>query len=517
MSQVIVIPGLSTTTKRPGFFGELKAPAGSISAASIPLRLLLVGNKTSVGDMTADGAPVQILSEDEADSRAGAGSELATMAYGIGGGAGALQQQNTEVFLACVAEAASSPAFATATITISGTWTTGGTLSYRLSGWRFSVGVGGTDTVTNVAVAIVNAIMANSRVPFTATNSSGVVTVTTKNKSPRSNWHALFQDITQRPSGLTSTLAGGTAMTGGGVHFTAGAGNDSPTNLLATLASTQFDRIAIACGDSTLDATNLALWKAQVDSQAGAATGILQQIVTASNDTLTNAASITVTTLNDIRFELLHGLNEETHPMVLASTFAAARVLTEQRDPDSSYDGFVLHGCAPQTQAADIYTPAQMETALGEGVTPLFTNSSGELTVVRAITTHCRLGSNPDYRVLDTSETTVGDHILTQAELLWLTDFLPNNPRVRDNPAPEEPDPPDGVATPDLWDKATTQMLRKMERGDGYPLPIVENVDENMPASSFDPVAKRIMQALPYQTMPNQHSIGVSVRQINNV
>src|SRR5207344_2771238 len=128
----------------------------------------------------------------------------------------------------------------------------------------------------------------------------------------------------------------------------------------------------------------------------------------------------------------------------------ATRAVSETNDPDAYYDSQIapnsLPGVAPQTQNADRATAAQQETALGEGVTPLLTMADGTVRICRSITTHCLNGSTPDYRVLDTSGCSVPDFVLKDLELLWETDFLPSNPRVQDDPAPEVPTPPSGVA-----------------------------------------------------------------------
>lgn len=516
MTTSIVIPGLSSTTKRPAFYAETRYAAGAISAGSIPLTLLLVGNKTSAGSMTADGTPQLITSVDDVDTLAGPGSEIGTLAYGIDGHGGALATAGVAIWIAAITEASSAPSAATATVTIAGSWSTSGTLKYRVSGAPISVGVGPVDTVAIVAQAIVDAINGNPRLPFTAARSGGVVTITTKNQSLRQNWHSLFQDVTNGPSGLTSTLTGGSSMTGGGKHFTGGAGSDSPTALLAAIAATQYDRIALACGDATLDGTNIALWKAQMSTQAGPTVGILGHAIVASSDTLTNAASLTVTTLNDARWNLLHLLNSETHPTSLAGAFAAIRCSAEQEDPDAAFDDVIIPGAAPQSAAADRPSSTVIETALGEGVTELYTGDDGTVRVSRAIVTRCRTGSTPDYRVLDTGDAIVPDFVRGALKLLWLTDIKPNNPRVDANPPAELKEPLAGVLTPSIWNGAVMKLLKEFERGEGVPsgLPILTGVDANPAISQYDTIAKRIMSIVPTVPRANNHSVGVSVRQL---
>jgi len=527
---IIIIPGLSNATKRPGFFGQVVNPAGQQSLSSQQLVVLLAGNKTSAGSMTVEGQPQQIFSADDADSLAGPGSELACMAYGIGGtGAaggvvgGALAAQGVQIFLGSIAEAAGVAA--TATITIAGSWTTGGTLIYRLSGIPVTVNTLPGDTATNVAANIVLAVNGNSRLPFTAANAAGVVTVTCKNVGVRGNWHSIFQVVTQMASGMTSTLAGGTSLTGGGKHFTGGTGSDSPSNLLATIVAQQFDRIAAACGDNTLDTTNLPTWRTQMNTQASPGTGILQQLIAASNDTFGNAQSLAKTTLNDIRFQLLWGLNVETHPYVIASTFAATRAVAETIDPDSYYDSIVysntLPGVAPQSQGADRASASQVETALASGVTPLLTMADGTVRISRSITTHCMNGTNTDFRVLDTSGTTVTDYVLQAASLLWSGSFLPGNPRVQDNPASQLPAPKQGVAYPQLWNAALYNLLQQLAAGTGLTtgLPILDanTVAANPPVSQFaGGPTPHIMSAAEIVPAFNQHQLGQQIRNVTS-
>lgn len=530
MGQLIVIPGLTNATKRPGFFGQVVNPAGRSTASANQLILLLVGNKTSAGSMTADGQPQQIFSADDADALAGTGSELACMAYGIGGTgalggpvAGALGVPDVQIYLGCMAEAGGGTA-STATITITGSWTAGGTLTYRLSGVPITVNTTAGDNPTTVGDAIVLAVNGNARLPFTAANITGAVTLMTKQVGVRTKWHSIYQDTRQMATGMVSTLTGGAAMTGGGRHFTGGTGSDSPTNLLAVIIAQQYDRIVMACGDNTLDSTQSVLWKTQLNAQAAPGVGILQQLILASNDTLGNAAAIAIA-LNDTRFQMLWGLNVETHPSVIAATFGSTRAAAETNDPCAYYDSAVapdsLPGVAPQTQGADRANATMQETALGEGVTPLLTFPDGSVRICRSIVAHCRNGANADYRVLDTSGTTVPDFVLKSIELLWETDFLPNNPRVQDNPAAETKTPTSGIAYPDLWNAAVFGLLQDLAGGKGLPtgLPILDANETiaHPPITQFiGGSSAHLMSAADIVPAANQHQIGQSVRNVTS-
>ena len=521
MGTLIIIPGLSSSTKRPGFYGETKYGNGPLAIGSIPLNLLLVGNKTSAGSMTADGSPVQVFGSSEVDALAGAGSELAAMAYGEDRRSGAMSVPGINVWLGCVAENGSGT-YASATITFSNaTASSTGTIYYSVLGVKVPLTVAIGDTGAQAATALAALINSKGLQVTAAAGGTGgrVVTLTARNVGPRANWFTLLQDTSSGPGTITSTLAGGTALTGGGVHFTGGAGADDPTNLIAAIASQQFDVIALACGDATTDAISFALWKAAVNAAAGATVGILEHVVTASTDTLTNAASVTKTTLNDARFFLVRLLNGETPASVMAATLAANIVAIQQGDPGAGtqYAGLVLQGVAPQTQAADKSTNGVVETALGEGVTELVTNPDGTVAVTRLITTRCLNGATPDYRTFDACDSFVPDYCRAVAKLGWISEFQPDAPRVAPDVPVELKQPPSGVATPKAWADWLTAKAYQFERGENLPgPPILINVANNLPTAQWNAAGRFIVSAWPVEVAPPNLIVGCSVRQVSS-
>jgi phage tail sheath gpL-like len=520
MSTTIIIPGLSSSTKRPAFYGQTLYTTGPLATGSIPWNLLLVGNKTSAGSMTADGSPVQVFGTSEVDTYAGAGSELAQLAYGPDGSGGALAVQGLNVWLGCMTEATGgTAAYATAALT-GGTEVTGGTINYRVCGVLVPVAVPVGATDAEAATALAAGINAHPSLPVTAaTGGDGnkTVTVTAKNKGPRGNTFTLCQDTVSGPATITSTLAGATvALTNGGVHFKLGAGNDSATALIAAIASQQFDVIAIASGDTTLDAVNLALWKTALNNAAAATPGYLQHLVFAETDTLSNTAGLSTTTVNHARFHNIHMLEGETPASTIAGVVAGEICSLQHSDPGAGaqYAGMVLPGVVPQTALTARPTPAVVETALGEGVTELTTEADGTVRISRLITTYCRSGTTPDYRTLDIADAFVPDYCRTSAALLWTSDFQPNAPRVAPSVPAELKQPPAGVTTPAAWQDALTLMARQFERGEGLPYPILTDVDNNLPTAQWDSAGKFIVSAWPTKVMPGNYICGLSVRQV---
>jgi phage tail sheath gpL-like len=502
---VILIAGFSALDKVPGAYGENLWGQGPRSAGSIPLTVLLVGLKGSGGNAVLDTEVIDVTDSGTVETAFEQDSELGLMCLD------ALLVPGISIKAVAVTPAG-SPTAATGTITIAGTPTATGTWEYKIAGTTLTGTITTVDTPTTIASAIRDAINGSSTpLPVSASSALGVVTLTARTPGVRGNQHIFRQSTKQLSPGITSVLAGGTALATGGVPLTGGAGVETYTNLLAAIRPSEYSRIALAAND----ATSLAAWETQLEAQAGALEGLQQQAITASNGTLSAATSLAQTTLNHVLFQHLHHPNSETHPSRLAAQMAAVRSQAEQSDPAAMFDGVALPNVAP-TQRADWQTHSGLVSALNNGVTPLLTGPDGETRVVRSITTKSLTGSTPDYSTLDTSEVTVGHFILKDLKLFWTFEFLPGNPRTAANPAEGERERPAGVATPKAWDAEVEGKLRDYEKGKiggGTIAPIIIDVDSNKPSSDYDETANRIMSAVPFKAAPGNHQIGISVRQ----
>lgn len=497
----ITIVGFSSSVKLPGFFGETVYNAGPVTAADIPLRLLLCGTKISAGSATPNQDVNQILSQTDADTLYGAGSELAVMCRG------ALQIPGVSIYGAPVPEAGGAVA-ASATITITGSWSTAGTYSFRVDGVGFSVVALSTDTISTFADTVAAAVNSVSACSCTAAKGSSpgfVVTLTRKSAGARGNQGILFQDISGVPSGMSVAIAGGTSITGGGVHFGSGTGVDDVTTLLASvIQAQQYDRIAFAQND----ATNAARWHTFLNNQAAPLIGFLQHGVCAVNSSFSSATSLAQTTLNAERVQILWQNNGETIPSFVAATFGAYRTLIEQDDPGAAYDGYILPGVIAQSQQADWPSTNTLIAALNSGVTPITTNRTGSSYIVRSITTHSQDSSgNPQYTTLDTSDAVVPDYVRTWLRVYWTTVFHPANPKVADDPPTPQRARPAGVATPTGWRRSATQQLKVLESN-----LILTDVDTHPVIAEYNTVARRIMSIVPVVPTANDHQVGVSIR-----
>jgi phage tail sheath gpL-like len=509
----VIIAGWSSTSKVPGVTAEVVYGAGPINASSIPLVCLLLGLQASTGTATGNQDVKLITNGDDAATFYGGQSEIANMAYkalGVSGvnlyGAGVIESSGSGV------------ASATATITI--TLSSGsnpiaqGTLQYWIGSRYVSVSFSTTDTVTTIAASIKNAINANSRWPFTATNASGVLTITVTQKGLRGNDYIVFQDVSKATgTNVVSTPTGGTAVTGGGLHFTAGS-NGATAEAIATVLNVLYPGTYDFIAAAQYDVTNAALFLAHSQQKAGPLEMRPTRFLFGFQDTLVAATTLAQTTLNDQRSAVVWCLNCESVPSEIAAVAAAVRCSVSQNDPGASFDGYVLPGIAPQRAKADLAQRSTQETALSAGVTPCITVGNA-VQIVRAVGTHSLTGATPDYRTLDWADDYVPDFIRKDLSLYWQTEYVISNPRLADDPAPEQRDRVAGVATPTRWNQVITGRLMNYEaRGPVGPLPIVVNVESHPPTSGYDSIAKRIVSLVPVEVFPSQHQVGLSIRQL---
>jgi phage tail sheath gpL-like len=496
----ITVTGLTPTNKAPGFYARVISPSGRSSSAAFLLTLLLVGLKTSGGSLTADTGVVEVFSEEEADTYAGAGSELACMVYD------ALQITGVRIKIATPTAAGGAVAGA-CTITFTGT-PAAGTFRWRAGGDSFEILTSASDTLTTIAAKVAAAQAAKSRNPITGTSSVGVATLTCKTAGARGNQHIVFIDTSGLPAGLNAALAGGTAVTGGGVPLTGGSGNEDVTNLTTTLTPGLYDILAVAQNE----VTNLGRWKTYLNAKAAATEMRLEALVFSTNGSYSAAVTISTNTTNCnfTRFNHLWMLNGETHPSRVAAVFGAIRSVTEQSDPSPRYMFTELTGVKPHSQSADVPINSVIDGALNNGVSPI-TTKDGVACVARGITTYCLNGAAPDDRALDINTQSMPDYALKALALIWNTDVAVNYVRVMDNPDLESAeDIPERTIYPNLWNDIMIRELKTWEKN-GW----VTEVDTHLPTTIFNDTADRLMFECPIFPSRGNYQAGGNIRQVS--
>lgn len=495
-TQIIIVNGFSPGNKVPGAKGMNIWAAGRSSSSLYRKIVLIVGLMGSTGATATANTIYDIYQDSDAD-KFGSRGELARMIKKC--------NLNDGVRIKAVAVTPGGSAVAaTATIIVSGTWAAAWTAYFRVGGEAFSALIGASMTITQAHAAIAAAITNTPNIPVTATSSVTSVVLTIDTPGVRGNQYVLAQNQTEMPSTAGCALAGGSALTGGAVPFASGSVLETYTSLLATIATAQYDRIALACND----ATSLGVWKTHLNSQAAAGIGNLEEAIYATSGLLAAAQSLTQSTLNEPLFQALWHLNSETHPSEIAASHMGRRAVTEESNPSPRYMNTRVLGVAPQAYRDDWAIESVRDAALNSGVTPLWTQEDGTVVVNRGITTYCKLGSGQDDRCLDLNHVVMGQYARQRYSAIWNEDVGPNYIYVSDNPGPDDPDVPTGTITPDLWNNFVRAEQLVWE-GNGW----IVNAAANKPVTVYDASGRRLMMNAPQVARPLNYQLGFNVIQ----
>lgn len=399
----MIITTVPASKRRPGSYHQHKfVPAGQ-SLVPLPTRTVVVAIKSSAGTATAE-TPVQVFDEDDADTKAGKGSEAALMLRKMLE-QGALQGASPEIYLCPIAAPAGLPT--QNTITVTGTATASGTLVLRIAGRTVNVGVASGDAQNTVATAIKNALDAMKAVfPFTAGVATNVVTTTNTHNGVTGN-SILF--ATETPvAGVSIAFA----------QSVAGTGVADITNALDALYDKDYDGIAIA-NHAAADVTDAL-------AHLTVAWGFSQQkprfIFIGENGSLATAQTL-ATAANDKAVLVVNAESTGSLPGEIAAAACVAWFSYER--PNINMDGVKLALYAPVASLA--FTDAEVESALNGGVTPLTPTPDGQLKIESLITTKVTEASAPFEGLRDAANPRTAAYMGRQIGAAYAAQFKQEN------------------------------------------------------------------------------------------
>lgn len=456
-----------STTRKPGQFHEFDLVSGARGLTPLANRVLLIGEKTAGGTATAD-LPVEIFDENQAETLFGQGSTASLMCRkaleaGISIGF------RPEIWAAGIADPAGTAT--TFTITVqTGSASADGTVVFRIAGRTLSAGVSSGDDQTAIALAIVAAIEAElSNLPVTAGSALGVVTCTAVITG------ILGEDISYEV--VDVGLIGLTVIAAAGVT---GVGAALPATALAN-SLTRYYECKVLANHASADITVLL---AHVAAAWAAAAKRWCFCFVGEPGTLSAANTLSAAG-NHIGIEVV---SYEGCPNLPGEIAAAAAVAVSAREqPNYNWDGQEIPLYVPAD--SDVYTDAEIESALAAGSTPLLPNDPRTTTeIVRMITTKTLEGGNPFENAKDLATIRGMVYVVRQLDTTFSQQFLGVN--------------------------KSEQVLKRM-RSVAYrilkateELEITQNVDALFPQLivETDPnVATRAVLSIPESIVPNLH------------
>lgn len=292
---------IPSNTLVPLFYAEMDNQAANTAQDSGAS--LLIGHANNGAEIVANSL-VLMPSADYARQICGAGSQLARMVE-------AYRQTDPfgELYVIAVPEA--TGAAATVTLTVTGAATETGTVNVYVGRTRVQAPVTNGDNVATIAGSIQDAINAVPALPFTASSSAGVVTLTARHKGlcgneiPVSLNYYGFGGGEVLPAGVQIAVAAGTAGTGAPVL----------TGAVAAMADEPFDYIGLPFNDTASVNTLVPpgpAWSASDPAIAGAAPSLTR--VHQRADALMQELDPRTTTELINRWERLCGLPDECIP-----------------------------------------------------------------------------------------------------------------------------------------------------------------------------------------------------------
>lgn len=396
--------GVSNNLRRPQTFHTFTYAFAFASLVPVPLRVALIGMKSSAGTAVA-GTVYEVVDVIQTDALFGIGSELALMCRKAFETAAKLGK-GPKVFAVAIAEPGAGTANVK-TITVTGTATADGNHIVRVAGRTITIGVRSGDAQNTVATAISNALKAVAEnLPVVITVATNVVTLTHATKGV--NGVDVAVSVEQQVAG--SALAVANTVVGAGVadHQTA----------IDALAPLPFDGIVFAnhaAADITEINTDItARWNNAEKRWRWYFLGEMGTIGTAT--ALASAANHQAALIAS-----MEGCLNTAGEMATALAIGA---FSRER-PNANYDGMKLPLYPPA--AATVYTPTEVETAIAAGLTPLtadidpFTRTvtDGVAKVERMITTKTTASGAPFEPLRDLAVSRTGVYLAQQYDIAY--------------------------------------------------------------------------------------------------
>lgn len=328
------ITGYPSSWRAPFVAAEILLAQGPSSAATGPREAAYTGPMTSSGNWTA-GTLYVVSTEQDAITGAGVGSPLHRMIrFHL-----KCNPRGKLYALPYAASSGAGVATATGTITYATTPTATGQSQVWVCGEQITVNFTTSSTVTTIAADVVAKINAKVWLPVTASNASGVVTLTAKIAGASQGDGTVgvirFRALIDPGKGTTVATSGAALGLGTGTPGADGATTET-ANQLAALNNVVATRLYYL-GVSTWDTTSLGNVKTHVVNKNAPSPGLTCRAFSGYTSTL--AAGLTLATNKNTELMHIHWQKNSEHDTAeLAAQLIAITQLKEELD--TAYPGF---------------------------------------------------------------------------------------------------------------------------------------------------------------------------------
>lgn len=496
------LTGVAANWAVPQALIETQFAAGTLLGDPSTPKVLLMGVKTSSGSATPDTQVYGPLgSEADVVTYFGSNSPI-HMQYK----AFAKVCKTAPIYAIAVTESGGTAA--SQTITFASAATAAGKVSITIAGRVIEYAFASGDAYdTGIAEGVKNAINAHADLCVTATRLNGVVTCTYRTKGTNGNWVQIRGTIT---SGVTTTCTVGAAK------LASGATDETYTTALATIVATEYKYILGAINPTSGSDARFAAISAQLITQALPTSGIRQQTIVCTADSLANATTF-VTAYNKARNQVILHRASEWEPLEVAAHLAGVRYNLETgNDPGVSYDGYgkgvndIWFVPAAYSQSNDL-TSVEQQTAISVGLTPIAAGDARKSYVVMSCT-----AAGADPRIRDTSKVTVTDRFAADLGARYGSQWP--RAKVADNQIDGVKPYPANVCTPARLKSITISPLL-VDYRDRSLIVEVDGTTGSLAstATGIDPVVTtRINARIPIKVTPLLHQFAALVSEVSS-
>lgn len=428
---------VSPATLTPGTYLKVNLIAGAASPSIGPLKILLLAPQSSAGDLI-----------DDTEIRSGGGADTAGISFGVGTlghlAAKQIYAGNATAEVDFGAPVAGTGA-AISTITLGGVPTSNNAVEITLMGRSIAVGWLIGESNSDIRDKIILAInrLDDDLAVVASSGGAGVVTLTFKVPGLVGNDCIVKTRLTLPQSGseTTAPLVN--------TQFTGGVTDPDYSNILDSAQGTEYHYIVECLSNTDAElATSSSNAERAIDHIKLFNEGLeasLQQLIYASTATQA-AAELAAIARNEGFVQHVLCVNAGSLPCEFAGAEAGDRLSFISIDPAANRIGNVIGSglFGSDDTNTDKPTPAETESAIGNGVSIISYAANGDLLSVRPITTFSQTPSGgPDRRLLDTQNVDAA-YIVARDLRSSLPAEFPNAKIQKDAPPGGEP-PPVGV------------------------------------------------------------------------
>lgn len=387
MSDPINFDELQLSNRKPGTYIELQTKNAVRGLPGNPQNVLIIGQRLAAGTV-AEATPTPVYSAEEAATYAGRGAAAHLMVKA------AIKANRYVNLILCLLDDAAAGAAAVKTVTITGPATTPGEFILKIGNQRIAIAVATDDVQNDIASALNDELAKYPDMLYTAAVADNVITLTCRHAGTVGNQVDVNTEITA--SGVSAVVA----------TTTEGSTDPDIQDALDAVVGETYELICTHLND----ATSAEALKDHLDDVSNGMEMRAGRGVLGFDGTLADAVTL-ADGLNAGRMAVAFCRGTHSPAYEIAAGCASMESGPKYEDPAVPRKNMVVDGLhAPEISQR--FSDTEIHSMLYSGVTPLTVNSSGEVQILRFISTYTENSEGvADSTLLDFNTLAILDYV----------------------------------------------------------------------------------------------------------